>query len=53
MSFEETMEHVVKGFEVAGVAILVVGSVFAVAKYVVTFARSPIAPPSKARYPWE
>ena len=39
MSFEETMEHVVKGFEVAGVAILVVGSVFAIAKYIVTFMR--------------
>lgn len=39
MSFEETMEQVVKGFEVAGVAILVVGSLFAFAKYLVTFVR--------------
>ena len=29
MKFEEAMEHVVQGFEIAGVAVLVVGSILA------------------------
>ena len=41
MSFEEVMEVVVHGFEVAGVAILVLGSVAAFAGYVLAFARGP------------
>ena len=38
-SFEETMENVVQGFEVAGVGVLVVGSVFAFARFVVDLFR--------------
>ena len=39
MSFEDVMEVVVHGFEVVGVAILVLGSVAALASYVLAFAR--------------
>ena len=39
MTFEEWMEGVVHGFEIAGVAILVVGSIVALAGYVLALAR--------------
>ena len=39
MTFEEWMEQVVHGFEIAGVAILVIGSVVALAGYVIALAR--------------
>ena len=39
MTFEKWMEQVVHGFEIAGVAILVVGSVVALAGYVLALAR--------------
>ena len=39
MTFEEWMEQVVHGFEIAGVAILVVGAISALAGYVLALAR--------------
>jgi uncharacterized membrane protein len=39
MTFEEWMEQVVHGFEIAGVTILVIGSVVALAGYVLALAR--------------
>jgi uncharacterized membrane protein len=39
VTFEEWMEGVVHGFEIAGVAILVAGSIAALAGYVVEFGR--------------
>ena len=39
MTFEEWMEEVVHGFEIAGVAILVIGSIVALAGYVLALAR--------------
>jgi len=39
MTFEETMEQVVRGFEVAGVGVLVAGSVFAFARFVFELVR--------------
>jgi uncharacterized membrane protein len=39
MTFEEWMEEVVHGFEIAGVAILVVGAIVALAGYVLALAR--------------
>jgi uncharacterized membrane protein len=39
MTFEEWMEEVVHGFEVVGVAILVAGSIAALAGYVLALAR--------------
>ena len=39
MSFEEAMSHVVRGFEAAGVAILLVGSLIAFGRFVVGLAR--------------
>ena len=39
MTFEEWMEQVVRGFEVAGVAVLVAGSVFAFARFVFELVR--------------
>jgi uncharacterized membrane protein len=39
MTFEEWMEQVVHGFEIAGVAILVAGSIAALAGYVLALAR--------------
>ena len=43
MSLRETMERVVDGFEIAGVAILVIGSVLALARAAVILRRSPSA----------
>ena len=43
MSLHETMERVVDGFEIAGVAILVIGSVLAFARAAVILRRSPSA----------
>ena len=43
MSFHETMERVVKGFEIAGVAILVIGSVLAFVRAAVILRRSASA----------
>ena len=40
-TFEDAMESVVRGFEVAGVAVLVVGSVLAFARFVVDLFRRP------------
>jgi uncharacterized membrane protein len=42
MTFEEWMEQVVRGFEVAGVAVLVTGSVFAFARFAVQVFRGPV-----------
>ena len=39
MTFEELMEEVVHGFEIVGVAILVAGSIAALASYVLALAR--------------
>ena len=39
MTFEEWMERVVHGFEIVGVAILVAGSIAALAGYVIAVAR--------------
>ena len=39
MTFEEWMEHVVHGFEIVGVAILVAGSVVALAGYLLALVR--------------
>ena len=39
MTFEEWMEQVVRGFEVAGVAVLVAGSVIAFARFAVELFR--------------
>jgi uncharacterized membrane protein len=39
VTFEEVMERVVHGFELVGVAILVVGSTVALVRYVVALAR--------------
>ncbi|HZK51313.1 MAG TPA: hypothetical protein VFD47_07100 [Actinomycetota bacterium] len=39
MTFEEWMEAVVHGFEIVGVAILVAGSIAALAQYVLALAR--------------
>ena len=39
MTFEEWMERVVHGFEIVGVAILVAGSIAALAGYVLAVAR--------------
>lgn len=39
MTFEEWMEQVVHGFEIAGVAILVIGSIVALTGYVLALAR--------------
>ena len=39
MTFAEWMEQVVHGFEIAGVAILVIGSIVALARYVIALAR--------------
>jgi hypothetical protein len=41
VTFEETMEQVVRGFEVAGVVVLVAGSVFAFARFAVELVRGP------------
>ena len=43
MSFHETMERVVNGFEIAGVAILVIGSVLAFVRAAVILRRSASA----------
>ena len=40
-TFEEWMEQVVRGFEVAGVAVLVAGSVVAFARFAVELFRGP------------
>jgi uncharacterized membrane protein len=40
MSYHETMERVVEGFEIAGVAILVLGSLLALVKAAVALRRS-------------
>ena len=40
-TFEDVMQNVVRGFEVAGVGVLVVGSVLAFARFVVELFRSP------------
>jgi uncharacterized membrane protein len=40
-TFTETMEQVVRGFELAGVGVLVVGSVFAFARFAVELVRGP------------
>jgi uncharacterized membrane protein len=40
-TFEDTMENVVRGFEVAGVGVLVVGSVLAFARFVAELFRRP------------
>jgi uncharacterized membrane protein len=39
MSFEETMGDVVQGFEVAGVAVLLIGSVIALARFLLGVAQ--------------
>ena len=41
MTFEAWMEQVVRGFEVVGVAVLVVGSVLAFARFAVELVRGP------------
>jgi uncharacterized membrane protein len=41
MTFEEWMEQVVRGFELAGVAVLVAGSVIAFARFAVELVRGP------------
>ena len=40
-TFEDAMENVVRGFEVAGVVVLVVGSVLAFARFVAELFRRP------------
>ena len=40
-TFEDAMENVVRGFEVAGVGVLVVGSVLAFARFAADLFRSP------------
>jgi uncharacterized membrane protein len=40
-TFEEVMENVVRGFEVAGVGVLVIGSVLAFAGFVIDMFRRP------------
>jgi uncharacterized membrane protein len=39
MSFSEAMGHVVRGFEIAGIAVLVLGSVVAAVRYLAALAR--------------
>jgi uncharacterized membrane protein len=39
VNFEETMEEVVRGFEVVGVVILVAGALFALGRYALALAR--------------
>ena len=41
VAFEEVMEDVVRGFEGAGIGVLVVGSVFAFARFAVGMVRGP------------
>ena len=41
-SYEEIMQDVVRGFEVAGVGVLVVGSVLAFARFAVELFRRPL-----------
>jgi uncharacterized membrane protein len=41
-SFEDVMQDVVRGFEVAGVGVLVVGSVLAFARFTVELFRRPL-----------
>jgi uncharacterized membrane protein len=41
-SFEDVMQNVVRGFEVAGVGVLVVGSVLAFARFAVELFRRPL-----------
>jgi uncharacterized membrane protein len=41
-SFEDVMQNVVRGFEVAGVGVLVVGSVLAFARFTVELFRRPL-----------
>lgn len=47
MTFEESMEHVVHGFEIAGVVVLVVGSLVALFRFV----GRPPPPPSESDAP--
>ena len=41
-TFEDAMENIVRGFEVAGVGVLVVGSVLAFARFVADLFRRPL-----------
>lgn len=41
VTFEETMEQVVRGFELVGIGVLVAGSVFAFARFAVELVRGP------------
>ena len=41
MTFEEAMQDVVRGFEIAGVAVLAVGSILAFTRFVVELFRGP------------
>jgi uncharacterized membrane protein len=41
-TFEDAMENVVRGFEVAGVGVLIVGSVLAFARFVTDLFRRPL-----------
>ena len=49
MNFQETMERVVQGFEIAGVSILVVGSLLALVRAVVNLRRAAPAAYQRAR----